>query len=413
MAQRQEIAAVYVAAVVQGVALVAFPAVSAILTSPAHYGLSPTAYGGMFVPQAVTAILASLLGAGLTRRIGGKRVLLCGLAADLAAMTLLFVSQFVAGQHALAYGLLLAATGFLGGGFGFVVPALNTFTAAFFPARVDAAVLTLNALLGLGTALAPVFALGFVGLGFWWGLPVLVGAVTLALLVFTLRLPLQEKTPVSPDGAAGPANAKSKVPPRFWAYAAFALVYGICETMNANWASVYLSADLRASTKLATLALTVFWVAVTGGRVLFATTARWLPPKWTFRLLPFLLALAFAAVAMVPSAHAALALIAFGVAGLGCSALLPLVVSFAQGELTSMRAAAAGGLIGCYQIGYGIGAFGVGPLRAWKHLTLGSLYGGSTAFALGLGLLAMVVAGGTIHHRPHAGSALRPSSTDH
>ena len=33
--------------------------------------------------------------------------------------------------------------------------------------------LVLNALLGLGTALAPVFVAIFVGLGFWWGLPVL------------------------------------------------------------------------------------------------------------------------------------------------------------------------------------------------------------------------------------------------
>ena len=74
MAQRQEIAAVYAAAVIQGVVLVTFPAVSAVFTSPAHYGLSTTEYGGMFVPQAVTAILASLLGAGLTAQIGGKRV---------------------------------------------------------------------------------------------------------------------------------------------------------------------------------------------------------------------------------------------------------------------------------------------------------------------------------------------------
>ena len=398
----------YVAAVVQGVALVAFPAVSAILTSPAHYGLSPTAYGGMFVPQAITAILASLLGAGLTRRIGGKRVLLWGLAADLAAMTLLFASQFVAGQHAVAYGLLLAATGFLGGGFGFVVPALNTFTAAFFPTGVDAAILTLNALLGLGTALAPVFALLFVGLGFWWGLPVLVGAVTLALLLFTVRLPLQEKAPVSSDGAAkSTTGERSKVPPRFWAYAAFALVYGICETMNANWASVYLSGDLRASTKLATLALTVFWVAVTGGRVLLAATARWLPPRWTFRVLPLLLALSFVAVAAVSSGQAGLALVAFGVAGVGCSALLPLVISFAQAELTSMGAAVAGGLIGCYQIGYGIGAFGVGPLQTWEHLTLGRLYGGMAVLALFLEGLAVIVASGTGRHDLHVKSVLQ------
>ena len=74
----------YAAAVVQGVALVAFPAVSAVLTSPTHYGLTPTQYGGMFVPQAITAILASLLGAGLARRLGGKWMLLGGLGTDLS-----------------------------------------------------------------------------------------------------------------------------------------------------------------------------------------------------------------------------------------------------------------------------------------------------------------------------------------
>src|SRR5271170_6287925 len=86
MAQRQEIAAVYTAAVIQGIVLVTFPAVSAIFTSAAHYGLSTTEYGGMFVPQAITAILSSLLGAGLTRQIGGKGVLLLGLVADLVSM---------------------------------------------------------------------------------------------------------------------------------------------------------------------------------------------------------------------------------------------------------------------------------------------------------------------------------------
>jgi len=37
---------------------------------------------------------------------------------------------------------------------GFTVPALNTFTAAFNPEKVDSSVLVLNALLGVGTALA-------------------------------------------------------------------------------------------------------------------------------------------------------------------------------------------------------------------------------------------------------------------
>src|SRR5271154_7269267 len=101
MASRGEIGAVYAGAVVQGIVLVTFPAVSSIFTSAAHYGLSNTEYGGMFVPQAVTAILSSLLGAGLSRKIGGKGVFLIGLAADLLSMALLFTSQFATGTHSL------------------------------------------------------------------------------------------------------------------------------------------------------------------------------------------------------------------------------------------------------------------------------------------------------------------------
>ena len=189
MANRQEIAAVYTGAVIQGVALVTFPAVSAIFTSPSHYGLSTTEYGALFVPQAIMAIAASLLGGSLAHRFGGKGVLLAGLTADLLAMALLFASQFALPARGFADGVLLAATALLGVGFGLTVPALNTFTAAFFPGRVAAAILTLNALLGLGTALAPIFASIFVGYGIWWGLPLLMTGLSLGLLLFSQRLP--------------------------------------------------------------------------------------------------------------------------------------------------------------------------------------------------------------------------------
>jgi hypothetical protein len=49
-------------------------------------------------------------------------------------------------------------------------------------------VLVLNALLGLGTALAPVQVAAFVGLGFWWGPPI-VSTVLLVALLVSLRLP--------------------------------------------------------------------------------------------------------------------------------------------------------------------------------------------------------------------------------
>jgi hypothetical protein len=81
-------------------------------------------------------------------------VYLGGLLADLAAMVRLIASWPVVHQQALAYGLLLAATGCLGAGFGLTVPSLNTLTAALHPNAVDKSVLVLNALLDPGTALA-------------------------------------------------------------------------------------------------------------------------------------------------------------------------------------------------------------------------------------------------------------------
>jgi MFS family permease len=394
MAQRQEIAAVYTAAVIQGIVLVTFPAVSAIFTSADHYGLSTTKYGGMFAPQAVTAIISSLLGAGLTRRIGGKRVFLIGLGADLLSMALLFTSQFAMGVHPVAYGLLLVATAFLGIGFGFVVPSLNTFTAAFFPKKVDQAILTLNALLGLGTALAPIFAMIFVGLGFWWGLPILMSGLTLALILLSLRLPLNEETHAPEHRSDNPVRPGAmKMPTRFWLYAAFALLYGICETMSGNWATVYMSSSLGASTAVASMALTVFWITVTGGRVLFAVIEKWFPERWTYRALPLLLALAFLATASAPKEQPILAVLAFGLTGLGCSALLPLVISFGQIELTTMTASVAGGLIGFYQMGYGLAAFGVGPLQTWGGLNLAGIYRGTALFALALAALAFMIVG--------------------
>ncbi len=52
-----------------------------------------------------------------------------------------------------------------------------------------------------------------------------------------------------------------------------------------------------------------------------------------------------------------------GLAGLGCSALLPLTISFGVKDLTAVSAAMASGVIAFYQLGYGKPAFAVGPLQ--------------------------------------------------
>jgi len=191
MASRAENRVVNLAGLVQGITLVTFPAASSIFTAAyGWYDLSNTLYGAMFLPQVLTAITMSLLGVGLAHRISAKRVLLIGLAANIISMVVLVLSTGFESDLAVAYPMLLVATAFLGAGFGLTVPVLNTFVAAFSPDRADRAVLVLNALLGLGTALAPVF----VGLGFWWGLPVLSTILLVLLLLASARLPLRAET---------------------------------------------------------------------------------------------------------------------------------------------------------------------------------------------------------------------------
>ena len=86
----------------------------------------------------------------------------------------------------------------------------------------------------------------------------------------------------------------------------------------------------------------------------------------------------------MPKTATALGIATFALAGLGCSALLPLSISFGQRELTSIAASVAGGLIAFYQIGYGIAAFGVGPLQSWAGMHLNDIYGGTAVVALAM-----------------------------
>lgn len=300
------------------------------------------------------------------------------------------------GDKTLAYGLLLLATASLGAGFGLAVPALNTLTAAFHPDGIDRAILTLNALLGLGTVLAPLFVALFLGLGFWLGLPVTSTILLVALLLVSLRLPLRVGAP-----KAGAARSKTVIPTRFSIYAGFATLYGICETLNGNWSELDVTRELGGATSLSALTLMAFWAMVTLGRVLFASARRWFPPRLIYHLLPFLLAVAFVIIALLPKDEPALGVLAFALAGLGCSALLPLTISFGQEELSAIAAALTGGVIAFYQLGYGIAAFGVGAILDGGG-KLSTIYAFGAVIAASMGALSVAVAG----RRPKPAAAL-------
>jgi MFS family permease len=392
---RFEVGLLYLAGVVQGLALVTFPAASAIFVSPTGFGLSDTQYGAMFIPQVVMAVLASALGPRLARRVALRGVLLVGLCGDLVSMALLALSPLLMDTSA-AFVLLSVATGALDLGFGAAVMALNTLVEGFFPGRADGAVLALNALLGLGTALAPVLVAVFTGLGAWWALPVLMTVLLILLLAATLRAHLR-----LPYATA--SQTKTGLPARFWIYAAAVLLYGVMETLSGNWSTLYLSTQRGLPVHVASFALTSFWVMVTVGRIVIAFLGRLISTRRIYLVLPFLLVVVFQFIARAESATSGI--ISFAAAGLACSAFLPLSISFAGTEFPRLAATMSGELIAFYQLGYGLAAFGVGPLRTYGGLAYSTVFAFGSAVAFGLSVVTLLV----IRHR--GGAKPTPAET--
>ena len=267
---------VYAAGLVQGIVLVTFPAASTIFTDPDEYDLSqhPVRRDVPAAGDHRDRRVAARSGAG---RAGSAAsgCTCCGLwrepGVDGAAARQPRCSSAdtrvayaaAAGRHGVPRRRLRADR-----------PVAQHVRRAFHPDRVDSSVLALNALLGLGTALAPVFVAIFVGLGFWWGLPVLRRCCSRRSSASASRLPLRDRG--RRRAGAGRATASRS---RFWLFAGFAVLYGICETMNGNWSQLDMTSELGASTTQASLALTAFWAMVTVGRVLFAAIERWLPAR--------------------------------------------------------------------------------------------------------------------------------------
>lgn len=387
-ASRTEIGLVYVAAVVQGLALVTFPAASSIFTSPDGFGFDSTRYGALFLPQVLLAILASAFAPRLARRWSLRRVLLAGLAGDVVSMTLLALSRLLLGMPDMAFGVLLLATGALGLGFGATVMALNTYAEAFFPKRADRAVLALNALLGLGTALAPVLVAIVVALGAWWLLPVVVACIAVLLFGVAYAQPL--RLHVGNADSDRPTSLNwIDLPRRFWLYAAAVFAYGIVETLNGNWAMLYLSSERGVSAQGASFALAAFWVMVTVGRVLIALISQLVPARWIYVALPALSLIVFQLASQVQSEAGGI--MVFGLAGLACSGFLPLSISFAGGEFPRLSAVMAGGLIAFYQLGYGVAAFGIGPLQGLFGLSFSTVFAAGSVVAAPIIVIAWLI----------------------
>ncbi len=384
------IAAIYLTGLGQGACFVTFPALGNIFKNPEFHHFSNADFGSLFAPMIVLAILTSIFAGPAARRWGLKPVLLTGLISYVFSMGALASTQIILGVHAITYWVTILAISGVGVGIGATLTALNAYATGLFSEKSEAALSGLYGIMGLGMALAPLMIGIFIESGTWWGAPATLGGIFFILSLGIFALPLWAPPPPPDSETGGVAALIRGLPVRVWGFAGFIFLYGICETVFANWAVIYLHEEKGLTAQWAGLALSFYWAMITVGRFLAAGVSYWFPVRWLLAAMP---AMILAAFLILPAVEGPLASIAaFGLAGLGCSACLPIAVSFAEGECPGTSGLVSGCMISSVMLGIGAGSWGVGWIQGAGGFSFSAIYMGSGVFAVGMVILAYLLA---------------------
>ena len=362
--------AVFSAGFLQGAAFVLIPALGSTLRT-APYDLSNTAYGLLYFPEILGAVLAALGAGAVHRRLGARGLFRLGAFVNAAAMAGLTFAYFATGPLLLA--TLLAETFLLGIGFGLTNAAINRAASLLFAGAAVAAVTILNAVIGGATAVSPVLLHGFSQLGAWNVWP----AILLLLWLVLPWLPLAAEGDAERRERGGLGAWRRSMLP----FALGVLIYAVCEGSFGSWADVLMTVDRHLPAASGALALSLFWGGMTLARfVLGALPNDWLPRRLTFLLAPVGMAACFLAIPQLVSATALI--LVFTLAGVSCGIYYPYSMSYGIAAHPREGTQMAGLLVGALMVGEGLGSSGLGPLQSW--LPLDQIYRFSALWAIPL-----------------------------
>ena len=370
---------IYAVGLLQGAFGVTIAASSTVLRQ--RLALGDTLYGSLFVPGLLLAMVTSLLGHALLRRWSLRALFLFSLTAEVVTLSLMALAGAIGrpfGLPVLLVGVALAGPAM--GAFGIT---LNTAAIELFPGRRDGALTAMHGLLGAGAALWPMAVAAAVGLRMWPAAPLLLAGLFAVAWALSLRGQLH-----GVPNEIHPAHAQSHVPHRLSTYSLTAFVYGVAEATFSMWAVVYLYEQRGLPVRLAAGALSAFWLTMTIGRLLAAVVVRWSTPVILTLVLSVGMSLAFLLVSHAQGTGGAL--LAFGFAGLACSAVFPLLLSLGSADFPERTPQVSAIFSAAVLAGVSVGSFAVGPLRGL--LGLERIYAFSAIGPLILAGLVVVMA---------------------
>lgn len=389
------LAFVYGAALFQGLALVILPAVSELLER--RYDVSPALYGALYLPMVAVAALTAL--AATPGRTGWSLRTLFGLgllADAVALMCLALPAWGIVGTRT----PLIAGTLVLGCAFGLMGIALNAAVLSLFAPNPTRNLGWMHGTVGIGAALCPLWVAGWDRYLTWWGGTVALALVGLALAAASrwldrasmgafesdLRTGVGTGAAVGTGAGVGPGvpvpNGGKGRRLRLCGHAMVAGLYGALEATFASWAVLFLTVGTGLPSASAAGALSLFWLAMTGGRLLAAPLIdRGSARAWVGVLC------AGCAVGLwsLPGIDTATrAGSTYALCGLACSVLFPMILGAASRDFPASAASVSSWVTAALMVGLGLGAFWVGPVS--------EVWGFATTFRIGALLPALLAA---------------------
>jgi FHS family glucose/mannose:H+ symporter-like MFS transporter len=328
------------------------------------FGLGPAAEGRLFPANFLGFIVGVLLCGSLSDRLGRKAVLLGGVAAYALGLALFSVAG--------TFPLALLATALIGAGSGAMETVASALAVDLFPERRAFLLNALQVAFGAGAAISPALAHRLLAIGVNWhtlylGLAIGNIALFLALALQPIRETRHERESLD-------WNALRSIlrEPVFQIFCLAQALYVGAEVGFTSWMPTYFLLSVPRGAAWAGTVVTVFWIAMTVGRIVTGSLVTRLPLMRLnlFLALGGLLGAALTLVWVTPL----VVLVFVGLTGLCFSGIFGLILAEAGERYprftgTTLGAVVAAGGIGGALVPWAVGAL-VGAGTGWRAALL-------------------------------------------
>ena len=320
------------------------------------YRVSLAMAGMQFAAFSFGVLPGVLVGGYLYERCSKKWTVVGGSALVSVGVLLYAAAPSVGVQPTFAWALAVLVVFGIGGGL--LEVAGNAIMADLNPDRSALAVNYIHAVLAVGAVIGPWLAGQLMEAGLSWRIPYVVAG--LATVVTSIILVLLPQPRIEPAAAMKGADLRALLR-RGVVWVAFAGVslYCAAEAGVIGWIPAFMERSLGASKLAAASAVSVFWLAMTGGRIICTLGASLMRPQ-TFVLVLCGLGAA-ASAAITASQSRAMCYLLVALSGLAFSGVFAMVLAHAAGELGQYLGAAYSIIIS----GIAAGSLWFPPAMGW------------------------------------------------